>query len=72
MSIKRIVAVGLSLIMFLLVFTNSSCKSRKAGCEANGTYKTKKMKKNKSGYGTRYGYKFKPVRKSYVIKNKTK
>jgi hypothetical protein len=72
MNIKRIIAIGLSLIMFLLVFTNSSCKSRKAGCEANGTYKTKKMKKNKSGYGTRYSYKPKAVRKSYVIKNKTR
>jgi hypothetical protein len=72
MSIKRIVSIGLSLIMFLFVFSNSSCKSRKAGCEANGTYKNKKMKKNKSSYGSRYSYKPKPVRKSYVIKNKSK
>jgi hypothetical protein len=27
------------------------------------------MKKNKSNYGTRYGYKAKPVRKDYVIRN---
>ena len=72
MSIKRILSLGLSLTMFFFLFSGSSCKSRKAGCDANGQYKTKKMKKNKSGYGSRYGYKAKPVRKPYVIKNKSK
>lgn len=69
MSIKRIISIGLSLIMFCLVFTSYSCKSRKAGCDANGQNKVKKMKKNKSGYGTRYDYKAKPIRKHYVIRN---
>jgi hypothetical protein len=69
MNIKRIISTGLALIMLCLMFSGSSCKSRKAGCDANGQYKTKKMKKNKSGYGTKYGYKTKPVRKSYVIRN---
>ena len=73
MSMKRIVSVGLSLvIIFCLVFSSVSCKSRKSACVSNGPYKTKKMKKNKSGYGTRYSYKVKPVKKSYVIKNKSK
>jgi hypothetical protein len=69
MNIKRIISIGLSLIIFCLAFTSSSCKSRKAGCDANGQYKTKKMKKNRSSYGTRYDYKNKPVKKSYVIRN---
>jgi hypothetical protein len=70
MNIKRIVSIGLSLIMLCMVTAGTSCKSRKAGCEANGQYKTKKMKKNKSSYGTKYSYKAKPVRKPYVIRNK--
>jgi hypothetical protein len=69
MNVKRFFYIGLSLIMFAVGLGNTSCKSRKAGCQANGTYKTKKMKKNKSSYGTRYGYKSKPVRKPYVIRN---
>jgi hypothetical protein len=69
MNIKRTISIGLSLIIFCLAFASSSCKSRKAVCDANSQYKTKKMKKNKSGYGTRYGYKAKPVGKSYVIRN---
>jgi hypothetical protein len=72
MKFTRIVSVGLSLIIFLTVVTSSSCKSRKSACVSNGPYKTKKMKKNKSGYGSKYSYKAKPTRKPYVIKNKTK
>jgi hypothetical protein len=72
MSLKRIISLGLSLIMFVLVFSNYSCKSRKSVCEANGQYKTKKIKKNKSGYGSRYSYKAKPVGKTYVIRNKSR
>ncbi|MEI7725660.1 MAG: hypothetical protein WCK09_11185 [Bacteroidota bacterium] len=70
MSLKRLFSIGLALIMMCMVFTTSSCRSRRAGCDANGNYKTKKIKKNKSGYGTRYSYKSKPVGKSYVIRNK--
>jgi len=69
MHIKRIFYIGLSLIFFGLGFTNTSCKSRKALCDANSQYNVKKHKKNKSSYSTRYGYKSKPVRKSYVIRN---
>jgi hypothetical protein len=69
MSIKRIISIGLSLIVFGLAFTNASCKSRKSACDANGQYRTKKMKKNKSSYGKRYDYKSQPVKKSYVIRN---
>ncbi|MFZ4523299.1 MAG: hypothetical protein ACOYNC_16440 [Bacteroidales bacterium] len=72
MNIKRIISIGLSLVMLCMVVPGTSCKSRKAACEANGTYKTKKHKKNKSGYGSRYGGKSKPVRKAYVIKNSRK
>ncbi len=70
MSIKRMVSIGLTLIMFCLLFAGSSCKSRKAGCEANGQFKSKKMKKNKSNYGTKYDYKTRPVKKNYMIRNK--
>ncbi|MEI7898246.1 MAG: hypothetical protein WCJ26_14505 [bacterium] len=70
MNIKRTTSIGLSLIIFMLAFTAGSCKSRKAGCDANGQNKTMKMKKNKSRYSSRYEYKSKPVRKSYVIRNK--
>ncbi len=70
MFAKRLIYIGLSLMIGLLAFSNTSCKSRKAGCEANGTYQSKKHKKNKSAYGTRYSYKSKPVRKAYVIRNK--
>jgi len=54
------------------MFAGSSCKSRKAGCEANGTYRSKKIKKNKSSYAKRYDYKTRSVRKTYVIKNSSK
>lgn len=70
MNLKRIISISLSLVFFTLVFTTASCKSRKSICDANGQYNVKKHKKNKSGYGTRYDYKSKPVRKSYVIRNK--
>ncbi len=70
MNIKRIISIGLSLVMLFLVIPGSSCKSRKAGCEANGPYKSKKIKKNKNKYGTWYGPKSKPTRKTYVIRNK--
>jgi hypothetical protein len=69
MRIKRIISIGLSILMISFSVAGSSCKSRKASCEVNGTYKSKKMKKNKSSYGKRYGYKSKSVRKAYVIKN---
>ncbi|MDP1623809.1 MAG: hypothetical protein Q8M08_15895 [Bacteroidales bacterium] len=72
MSVKRITSIGLCLILFCLVITSSSCKSRKASCYSNSQYKTKNMKKNKSSYGTRYGYKTKAVRKAYIIRNKRK
>jgi hypothetical protein len=68
---KRIISVALSLIVFITVIAiSTSCKSRKSACVTNGPYKTQKMKKNKNKYGSRYGYKAKPVRKTYVIKNK--
>lgn len=70
MFAKRLIYIGLSLLIGMLALTSTSCKSRKAGCEANGTYQSKKHKKNKSGYGTRYSYKTKAVRKAYVIRNK--
>ena len=72
MSIKRLLSIFLSVLIFSLAFSGTSCKSRKAGCELNGQYQNKKHKKNKSRYGTRYGYKAKPVKKSYVIRNKSK
>jgi hypothetical protein len=72
MGIKRIISLVLSLLIFSLAFTGTSCKSRKAGCEANGQYQTKKHKKNKSRYGIKYNYKAKPVKKPYVIRNKSK
>ncbi len=72
MNVKRIISLGLSLVLFMLVFSNAACKSRKGLCEANGRYQTKKIKKNKSSYGKRYSYKSRPVEKSYVIRNKNK
>ncbi|HTX87642.1 MAG TPA: hypothetical protein VMC08_01545 [Bacteroidales bacterium] len=47
----------------------ASCKSEKAECYASSFYK-KKHKKNHSNYAKKYGYKNRPVRKDYVIKNK--
>jgi hypothetical protein len=72
MNIKRTISLFLSIVIFCMAFTSSSCKSRKSACITNGPYKTKKMKKNRSGYGSKYSYKAKPSRKAYVIKNKTK
>jgi len=69
-SIKRVITIGLSAIILCIGFTESSCKSRKAGCDANGQFKTRKMKKNRSNYGVKYDYKSRPVRKNYVIRNK--
>lgn len=69
MNLKRIISIALTLIMLCAVVMGTSCKSRKASCYDNGQYKAKKLKKNKSGYGTRYSYKAKPVKKSYVIRN---
>ncbi len=52
------------------LIAGSACKSRKSICESNKTYSTKKVKKNKSNYGVKYGFKAKPVKKNYVIKNR--
>ncbi|MEI6434570.1 MAG: hypothetical protein WCP32_06985 [Bacteroidota bacterium] len=70
MNIKRHIAIGLSLLFLFLGGVNTSCKSRKAMCDANSKYNAKKLKKNKSNYGSRYSFKSKPVRKAYVIRNK--
>jgi len=57
-------------IFFLIAGTGlSSCNSRKSICESNRVYQSKKIKKNKSQYNTRYSYKGKPVRKDYVLRN---
>ncbi|MCX6307090.1 MAG: hypothetical protein NT040_19160 [Bacteroidetes bacterium] len=72
MNIKRIISIGLSLVILCLAVPGSSCKSRTAACRVDGPYKTKKMKKNKSSYGSKYSYKVKPVRKAYVIRNSRK
>ena len=58
--------------MFVLVFAGTSCKSRTAICDSNRQNKTMKMKKNKSSYGTKYSFKSRPVRKAYVIRNKSR
>ena len=69
MNTRRFISIGLCMVIFTLVFTGTSCKSRKAVCDANRQNKNLKMKKNKSGYGIKYGFKSKPVKKSYVIRN---
>jgi hypothetical protein len=69
MGIKRAVSVILSLVIFTMAFTGTSCKSRKSVCDSNHQSKAMKMKKNKSQYNVKYGYKSRPVRKAYVIRN---
>lgn len=70
MSSKRTITVILSLFILSLLFTATSCRSKRSTCEANRPSKANKIKKNKSGYNTKYSYKSKPVRKTYVIRNK--
>ena len=70
MSVKRYIIVFLSILFLGIGGMTTSCKSREAICEANQVYSKKKIKKNKSRYGTKYGYKSKPTRKAYVIRNK--
>jgi hypothetical protein len=70
MSIKTVTSIILSLLFFGLGTINTSCKSRKAVCDANSQYKSQKIKKNRSNYNVKYGFKAKPVRKSYVIRNR--
>jgi hypothetical protein len=72
MIIRRIINLGLILLIILLAFSNVSCRSRKVECHSNGQYKSQKLKKNKSKYNALYGQKSRPVKKSYVIKNKSR
>ncbi len=72
MRAKRLSHIGLFLVMLALIFPVTSCKSRKAVCDANRPDKTMKLKKNKSSYNTKYSFKSKPVRKAYVIRNKSR
>jgi len=70
MGIKRVVSVGLCLLIICVGSGTSSCKTRSAGCEAHGVTRTKQMKKNRNHYNSRYSVKVKPVKKTYVIRNK--
>jgi hypothetical protein len=70
MSIKTFTSIILSFLFLGLGAINTSCKSRKAVCDANSQYKSKKIKKNRSNYNVKYGFKAKPVRKTYVIRNR--
>jgi hypothetical protein len=69
MSIPRGFTILLSLFIIFMGLGLGSCNSRKAVCDSNKQYQPSKMKKNKSNYGVRYGYKSKSVRKDYVIRN---
>lgn len=69
MSINRTFSIGLLIFSLLILSVSPGCKSRKGVCDANNQYSMKKMKKNRSNYGTRYEFKSKPVKKNYVIRN---
>ncbi len=69
MKIKRLIFYLLPIVFFTITPFLSSCKSRKSICDANRVYQPKKLKKNKSNYGSKYNYKGKPVRKDYVLRN---
>ncbi len=69
MNAKRAFSVLLTLVVIFGSATFSSCKSNKATCEANRHNKSKTMKKNRSNYGSRYTFKYRPVHKDYVIRN---
>jgi hypothetical protein len=59
-------------LIFLLSVMSSSCasSSRKSVCKGNNTYyRGYNQKKNKSSYNQKYTYKYRSVRKDYVIKN---
>gem|GEM_PF-679883 len=57
----------LSGIIFLTIF--AGCAKNKFSCDAYGSGRQSKMKKNKSNYGALYGTKPRPVPKNYLIKN---
>jgi len=67
---KRILVFGLILFLVCAGILGTSCTSRKSACYSDWQYKSKKLKKNRSNYGTIYDVKTKPVRKSYFISNK--
>lgn len=73
MSLRRAITLLLAILLLLPAAGSlTSCKAKnKVQCHSYGDYKSKKTKRNRSAYGTRYSNKAKPVRKPYVIKNKT-
>jgi uncharacterized lipoprotein len=54
-----------------VVLGNSACsKADRSMCERDKTYKQTKHQRNRYNYSTRYGYKTKPAKKDYEIRNK--
>jgi hypothetical protein len=69
-TIRNFLRLCLVILMLFSLNSLTSCKSRQSICEANSQYKPKKIKKNKSNYGTKFGFQSKPTRKNYVIRNR--
>lgn len=72
MRTRRILTAGLTAALVISMLALGSCKAGKVECHAYGEYKNKKKIKNKSSYGKTYGYKAKPAKKTYIIKNKSR
>ena len=70
MSLNKVLSFGAAGVLCFLLIFGTGCTSRKSVCSSNNQYSVKKHKKNKSAYNVRYEYKSKPVKKSYVIRNK--
>jgi len=66
---KFILSLSIILLFFIILVFDASCKSGKAVCQSNRSYKPAKVKKNRSNYGVLYEFKSKPVKKDYVIRN---
>ncbi len=69
-TLKRLFLLILIFSFFPLSF--SSCKSSSKDLCYHESYKKKNSKKNRSNYSKRYSYKPRPVKKDYVIKNKSR
>lgn len=69
-TIRNFIRLCIVVLMLFSFSSVTSCKSRQSICEANNQYKPKKIKKNKSSYGTKFGFQSKPTRKNYVIRNR--
>ncbi|TSA27423.1 MAG: hypothetical protein D4R67_06050 [Bacteroidetes bacterium] len=59
-------------LLFTLIYFTSCSNARRTTCKTDRAYNHHSLKKNRSNYAFKYGYKQIPVRKPYVLKNRRK